>query len=167
MIGCRYPQSAIVADYARAGAGLVVTGGLLLFTDLLPVVSYIAWGLTVLFGTFAWRTLLRQCTQVDADDHGIRLQSRLYRGFDRDLSWPDLRGLKVRYFSTKRDRSDGWMQVVLNGSGGRIQLDSSLEGFEAIMALAARAAQEQRLELSPTTLTNLRSLGLAPEEEGA
>lgn len=167
MTGLRYPQNAIYADYARAGAGLVVSIGLLVFTDLLPIVFYIALGLTLLFAVFAWRTLLRQFSLVIVDDQGIRLQSSLHRSFDRQLPWQRLSDLKVRYFSTKRDRSDGWMQIVLKGDGTRIQLDSSLDGFEDIVARAAGEARERDLELGPTTLTNLRAMGLAPEEDGA
>ena len=164
MTGYRYPQGAILGDYARAGAGLIVSVGLLLFTDLLPIVTYIAWGLTVLFVIFAWRTLLRQYSRIEADERGIRLHNQLFRGFDRDLPWPGLQDLKVRFFSTKRDRSDGWMQIVLKGNKGQIRLDSTLEGFEGIAELAVEAARRQQLVLSPTTLTNLQSMGLAPKE---
>lgn len=166
MTGCRYPSNAIVWDYARAGCGLVVCVGLLLFTDLLPVVSYIVWGLGLLFAVFAWRTLLRQYTTIDADESGIRLRSGLHSAFDRELSWPDLQDLKMRYFSTKRDRSDGWMQIVIKGEGVRIQLDSNLDGFEEIAAQAAQAAQRCKLKLNPTTVANLKSMGLPAEEEG-
>ncbi len=167
MIGHRYPQSGIIGDFARAGVGLLVSVGLLLFTDLLPIVSYIAWGLTLLFAVFAWRTLLRQFSLVEVDGQGIRLTNRVHRRFSKELPWSAMSDMKVRYFSTKRDRSDGWMQIVLKGNGSRIQLDSTLEGFDGIAAQAARHAQQRRLELSPTTLTNLKSMGLAPEEESA
>ena len=167
MTACRYPQSAIMWDYARAVCGLAVCAGLLLFTDLLPIVSYIAWGLGVLFAAFAWRTLLRQYTTIEADECGIRLRSRLHSRFDRELLWPALQDLKMRYFSTKRDRSDGWMQMVVRGNGTRIQLDSTLDGFDEIAAHATRVARQMGLDLNPTTTTNLRSMGLWPERDSA
>lgn len=167
MTSLRYPQSALFADYARAGAGLVVSVGLLVFTDLLPIWAYIALGLTLLFAIYAWRTLLRQFSLVEIDEQGVRLRSRLHGVLDRDLTWGDLSELKVRYFSTKRDRSDGWMQIVLKGNGTRIQFDSSLEGFEGVVELAAREAQARELALNPTTLANLRAMGLAANEDDA
>lgn len=167
MTGLRYPQSVLFADYARAGAGLAVSIGLLIFTDLLPIWAYIAFGLTLLFAIYAWRTLLRQFSLVEVDEQGIRLRSSLHNALDRDLPWEDLNELKVRYFSTKRDRSDGWMQIVLKGNGTRIQFDSSLEGFEGVVELAAREAQARELALNPTTLANLGSMGLISNEDNA
>lgn len=167
MTGLRYPQNALFADYARAGAGLVVSIGLLVFTDLLPIWAYIAIGLTLLFAIYAWRTLLRQFSLIEVDGQGIRLKSSLHSFLNRELSWQDMRELKLRYFSTKRDRSDGWMQIVLKGKGARIQLDSNLDGFDGVVEMAAREAQARELPLSPTTLANLRAMGLAPNEENA
>ena len=50
--------------------------------------------------------------------------------------------LKLSYFSTKRDRSDGWMQLSVGSTGGRmVKVNSSLDGFHDIVERAARAAE--------------------------
>ena len=70
--------------------------------------------------------------------------------------------LKLSYFSTKRDRSDGWMQLAVRSAGGRaVKVDSSLEGFYDIVERAARAAETTGLQLSLATRANLRSMGIS------
>ena len=39
------------------------------------------------------------------------------------VEWNRLDRLKLSYFSTKRDRSDGWMQLTLGSAGGRTRED--------------------------------------------
>ena len=76
--------------------------------------------------------------------------------------------MKLSYFSTKRDRSDGWMQLSLGSTGSRtLRVDSALEGFYDIVERAARAAETAGLPLSVATLANLRSMGItvAGQEE--
>ena len=57
------------------------------------------------------------------------------------------------------------MQLILGGAGKRLKIESTLEGFEQVVALAARQAGARRLELSPTTVENLRALGVEPSHE--
>ena len=59
------------------------------------------------------------------------------------IEWDRLDRLKLSYFSTKRDRSDGWMQLTVGSAGGRtVKIDSSLDGFHDVVERAARAAAE-------------------------
>ena len=78
------------------------------------------------------------------------------------VEWNRLDRMKLSYFSTKRDRSDGWMQLAVGSAGGRlVKVDSALDGFYDIVERAARAAEGLRLELSPATRVNLRSMGIS------
>ena len=84
------------------------------------------------------------------------------------VEWSRIDRMKLSYFSTKRDRSDGWMQLTVGSAGGRtMKVDSSLDGFHDIVERAARAAEANRLELSPATRANLRAMGIvvAGQEE--
>ena len=77
------------------------------------------------------------------------------------VEWNRLDRLKLSYFSTKRDRSDGWMQLSVGSTGGRlIKVDSALEGFHDIVARAARAAEATGTPLSDATRANLKSMGI-------
>ena len=78
------------------------------------------------------------------------------------MEWGRLDRLKLSYFSTKRDRSDGWMQLSVGSTGGRqVKVDSSLDGFHDIVERAARAAEAGGVGLSEATRANLRSMGIS------
>jgi hypothetical protein len=78
------------------------------------------------------------------------------------VEWNRLDRLKLSYFSTKRDRSDGWMQLSIGSAGGRaVKLDSSLDGFHDVVERAARAAETAGLPLSDTTRANLKAMGIS------
>jgi hypothetical protein len=120
----------------------------------------------VLFAIFFVRTALRQRTRyvlgpdtLCADGPAGTL-----------VEWSRLDRMKLSYFSTKRDRGGGWMQLAIGSAGARIvKVDSALEGFYDIVERAAQAAEANGLELSMATRVNLRSMGIsvAGQEETA
>jgi hypothetical protein len=160
----RYPRQTLWADYLRAGTGAVLCGLPLTVLDVNRWVALVLGAGFVLFGIFFVRTALRQKTRyvlgpdtLCADGPAGTL-----------VEWSRLDRMKLSYFSTKRDRSDGWMQLAVGSSGGRaVKVDSALEGFYDIVERAARAAETAGLELSAPTRANLRSMGItvAGQEE--
>ena len=165
----RYQRSALRGDYIRTGIGIAVCA--------LGVA--LAWGATVVVAIFAvaglfflifgLRTMVRHRTEIHLTDDGIRRSIALggtpEGGWVRALAWTDLRGLRLRYYSTRRDRSGGWMQLTLLGGQGRLSLDSTVEGFDRIVRAAAEAARNNDVALNSTTMTNMTALGvrLGPE----
>jgi hypothetical protein len=150
-----YPARRLIGDYVRAASGLLLTAGPAV---LLPAGSYgfILLGAgAALFAALAGQTCLRQLTSVRVDEEGIEAGPGGTR-----IRWRDLSGVKLSYFSTRRDGRGGWMQLSLQGGRGRIRLDSRLEGFETVVGLAARWALENRIALSPASTSNLKALGL-------
>lgn len=150
-----YPARRLTGDYLRAASGLLLTAGP---AALLPVGSYGFISLVVgaaLFAALAGQTCLRQCTEVRVDEDGIET-----RPLGTHIRWHDLSGVKLSYFSTRRDGRGGWMQLSLRSDGGRIRLDSSLDGFETVAALVARRAEENRVALTPASMSNLKALGI-------
>src|SRR5262249_11190964 len=70
--------------------------------------------------------------------------------------------LELSYFSTKRDRSGGWMQLTVGSAGGRaVKIDSSLDGFHDVVERAAEAANVTHLPLSRATRADLRAQGMS------
>jgi hypothetical protein len=174
----RYPQKALVADYLRASIGVFLPVALMLFTDLLPLVFYIMAALVVLFGFYGLRTIWRQGTVLVVDDDGVRQEGPLGGLLDRRIGWSEMCDFRLRYYSTRRDGSDGWMNLVLRGpkrspyrfgaaGGGRIRLDSNLPGFDDVVARTHAAAVTHGLEIDRTSATNLASLGFGTDEERA
>ncbi|MFO1079803.1 MAG: hypothetical protein U1E23_04150 [Reyranellaceae bacterium] len=162
----RYPRETLWADYLRAGAGALLCAGPLLFLDVNPWLAVLLLAGLVLFSLFLLRTLLRHRTRyllatdtlcADGPAGGI-------------VEWSRLDRLKLSYFSTKRDRSDGWMQLTVGSVGGRaVKIDSSLDGFHDVVERAAMAARAVGLGLSRATRANLRAMGItvAGQEEMA
>ena len=72
--------------------------------------------------------------------------------------------MKLGYYSTRRDRKSGWMQLELGAGRARLSLDSRLDGFDRLVRFATAAAAERELELSEATAANLSALGIRVPE---
>jgi hypothetical protein len=152
----RYPPKELVGDYVRAALGVAATGGPLLFVPASPVMMWVLGGLAALFLAFGARTALRQTTVVRVDDAGITAIGPL----GVSIAWSELGRLGLAYYSTRRDRSRGWMQLSVRGSGRSLRVDSTIDGFREIVAIAADHAEQRRLDLSPATIGNLVAMGI-------
>lgn len=157
----RYSTSGLAADYCRAGIGLLATAGPLVFLDLTGGFVYVLAPLAILFGVFAVRTLVRQLTAYEATETGLRVSGPI--GFE--LAWSDVSDVRLRYYSTRRDRGRGWMQLRVSGAGRTVRLDSTLEGFSDIVGRAAEEAACRDIVLGDATLDNMRALGVAGMSE--
>lgn len=153
-----YPLRSLLPDYARGAAGLLIGGGGGLLAPSTPHTVIIFGGLTALFLLFTLRTISRHRAQIEVTDESITMTGL----GAKILNWKDLTHVKLRYYSTRRNRSEGWMTLKLGGSGKRIALDSALDGFDAIAARSVRAIRENDIAIDETTLANFAALGLAP-----
>jgi hypothetical protein len=114
----------------------------------------------LLFLVFGLRTWRRQISRVEVDSAGISLFSPRRVS----LAWNQLRAVKLSYYSTRADRTGGWMQLTLKGDGQpAIRLDSSLERFEQVARYAAAVARDHGLPLTAATQSNFSALGIDVE----
>jgi hypothetical protein len=154
----RYPRPTLWADYIRAGIGTVLCGLPLVLIDVNRWIAAILLAGFVLFAAFFVRTALRQHTRYVLGPDTLCADGPA----GSMVEWNRLDRMKLSYFSTKRDRSDGWMQLAVGSAGARtVKVDSALEGFYDIVERAARAAETNRLELTVATRANLRSMGIS------
>ena len=159
----RYPLRTVALDYFYSLLGLAFTlTPLALVTPLAPVTGVLAF-FALLFFLFALRTAIRHNTFVAVSDECVTLGGL----WGADIAWGELRELKLSYFSTRRDRQEGWMQLRLRGEKRTIRLDSTLAGFDKLVARAAQEARQNALDLEPGTVQNLIALGLAEPPEPA
>lgn len=153
-----YPRHSLWADYIRAIGGALLCGLPLL---LFPVERWIGLALAagfVVFTLFFIRTLLRQRTRYILGPDTLAADGP----WGARVEWDRLDRMKLAYYSTKRDRSGGWMQLTIRSAAARtVKIDSSLDCFYDIVEQAARAAQARDLELSHATRANLRSMGIS------
>ncbi|HYM31562.1 MAG TPA: hypothetical protein VEU47_09700 [Candidatus Cybelea sp.] len=162
MIRYRYSFAALAPDYARAAAGTLLTGAPVLFADLASVMLWLLGGLAVLFLTFGVRTAIRQATSVEISAKRVRVDGP----FGATINWEELQGLDVRYFSTKRDRTGGWMQLTLRGKGRSIRIDSTIDGFADLARRADMAAQARGVHMTASSRANLDALGYGLDASG-
>jgi ABC-type dipeptide/oligopeptide/nickel transport system ATPase component len=115
----RYSLQNLLPDYLRGGAGLIIGGGGWLLAPGMLHVVVIFGGLTLLFLLFTMRTVARQYTRIEMTDDAITC------GGTRRLAlrWSDLDRVKLRYYSTRRNRSGGWMTLKLARGRTTISVD--------------------------------------------
>jgi hypothetical protein len=160
-----YPASAMIGDYLRATAGLVPAGAIFATMPVAPVPATLLGGFAIVFGIFGLRTALRHNTSIEMTDTEIRAYGLVANGLiERAISWAELDRLRLSYFSTRRDRKSGWMQLGLAGGGVRLSLDSRIAGFGEVVRRAADAAYERQLQVSESTAANLEALGVRVPE---
>jgi hypothetical protein len=155
-----YPPAAAFADFARAGAGLLLAAVPLVLADTIPVVTVILAILVIVFAVYALRTASRQFTRVEIDEDGVRARGPT----THTVPWRTLRRVKLSYYSTRRDRTGGWLQLTIAGDAETLTVDSRIAGFESLAERAIIAARKKGLKLDPTTLYNFQSLGLSTNE---
>jgi hypothetical protein len=173
MMVYRYRTGRLVGDYLRCGFGLA---GLIAAWVLLPSgprVDIVMGGLTLPFLLFTIRTVWRQTARIEVSDQAITLTSLRLAFFNQGpMAWRDLVSIKLRYYSTRRNRKNGWFTMHLAGPTARIAFDSDLDGFEDMARRAALAARDNGIATDDTTRANLAALGFAdqapwhPERDG-
>ena len=155
----RYPAKVLIADDLRAAAGLAVSVGILSVARLPNVLTYIFAALTALFAAFALRTILRHLTALEGSDTGVRTTGPGGGSID----WEELQDLRLRYYSTRRDRENGWMHLKIKGRHATVRVDSSIEGFDRIVERTAAEAARRRIQVGDLTRSNWAAMGIATE----
>lgn len=158
----RYETRTLVADYLRAGVGAFLCLGPLLVVESGSIMVYILAVLGAVFLVFGGRTFLRHRSAVGLSAEGLQIHGP----WPRSLAWRDLGGMKLAYFSTGRTKAKGWMELKLRGGGTSMSFDSSLDGFDAVVAAALHAARANDLKLSDVTRANLDAMGFAVSAGG-
>lgn len=148
-----YRTGPIVADLARAGAGLVlVLTPLVMLTPSWPVALGLL-GLAALFAVFLHQSWRRRGTRVRITEEGIELVGEQ----DRRLAWRELDLLRLRWFGPRRQGA-GWLDLELRGAGKRIAVTSGLEGFDLVLGRALAAAERNGVVLEAVTQANVAAV---------
>jgi len=146
----------MLGDYLRSAAGLVPTVAVLATLPLGTVGVIMLSGFAALFGVFGIRTMLRHWTRFEMTESALR-SSGLH---NISIVWQELDKMRLTYYSTRRDRRDGWMQLELRSGRSSLSLDSRIDGFVELVERSTRAAETRGLLLTAATLANLATLGV-------
>jgi hypothetical protein len=151
----RYSPQKLLPDYLRGGAGLIICAGLVALAPSVTAVLVIFGGLALLFALFMLQTAQKQFLQLEMTEGEIRTASNPSRA----EAWRDLRDLRLRYYALRRNKPGGWMTLRLGFPGRRISVDSGIDGFDTIVARAAREVGERPVKMDDATRANLAALG--------
>jgi hypothetical protein len=149
-----YPARALLADYARASAGLLFAAAVV-FLPLNRAVALVFGAFAVVLLGFGLRTLARQMSRVELSETGIAITGPL----PRRIAWTELTRFRLRYFALRKDRKHGWMELTLTGGRAKLSIESHIDGFATIVERAAQAAAG--LEIDEASLINLGAMGIA------
>ena len=151
----RYPIEVQRSDLIRGGGGLLLTAGPLIFLPMHWVVTVLFSAAAILFAVFTARIVQRVFTRYESGEQGIVAHGPA----GATIAWDALSALKLKFFSTRRDRKDGWMLLILKDGRRTLKLESTLTGFDEIVDRAAEVAKAKRLPLTDATTSNLLAMG--------
>lgn len=151
----RYPASSLLSDGLRAAFGLATTFGPLLLLDVARFLALILAGLGLVFAIFALKLVVQGLSSIELSDDGIFRHGPIALSLD----WRDVTSLRLTHYATPRRPSDGWYQLTLAGDTGAFKVNSTIDGFDDIVAAAVEAAEVAGVALDPATGENLKGLG--------
>ncbi|MBI37521.1 MAG: hypothetical protein CL568_08080 [Alphaproteobacteria bacterium] len=151
-----YSPSSLNSDMFKGLIGFLICVVPILLVNMMPWIMIILFCSAVLFVVFGGRAWARRYTRIIIDDRGVTMQGFM----SAYITWQDLNHLKLSYYSTRRNRKNGWMQLQLKSISQGFTVDSNLYGFEELCKKAYIAATNNDLELTINTRRNLAELGI-------
>jgi hypothetical protein len=159
----RYDPRAIGRAYLRCTIGLTLTLGPLLALGPSPWLSVLLLALAALFLAYLASTIALHTAEIVLDEHGIRCAGL----FRENIEWSALTAMELNYYSTRADRSGGWMELVVRGGHRLIRVRSELAGFAPIAARVASEVLRRELSIDERSLAHLLTLGYPPDPVGS
>ena len=157
----RYSRAAVAGAYARSAVGLAFTLGPLVSLEPAPSLSAVLVVGAALFLVYLAKSIALHTAEIVVDARGIRTQGL----FAADIAWDALRTVALNYYTTRSDRSQGWIELVVRGRRGTIRVQSVLQGFDEIVAFAVREAEARNCAFTDRTRTHLAMLGIRTGRE--
>jgi len=155
-----YSWRSLLPDYAGSAIGLAFSLGPLALVHPAQSAAWVLAAIGMLFLVYFGRTVCRQLTHIELDDNGIRVRGPAFLRLRAAIRWEDLRSLRLDYYSTRRDREGGWMQLRLRDARRTIRIDSELDGFVDLVRVVVLQARRRGIEMDEPTRANLEVLGL-------
>lgn len=120
-------------------------------------VTFVLSAVFLIFSVHGLFACARFRTRVHLDpDHISMLGAR-----KRSIQWSKLRGVRLAYYTTRRDREQGWFRMSLRGLHNQcLAVDSRLTDFHLIARQVAVAAHQRNILPDPASRENFRALGI-------
>jgi len=147
-------MGSLLMDGLRSVFGLAVSFGPLAILDVAWPLAILLLAMGMVFILFTARLIEQLCSSIELTEEGICLSGTRRQ----TLQWPEITSLKLAHYGVPRRSSPGWYQLSIRSNGGVLKVDSTIEKFGDIVAMAAKAAADRSLALDPATIENLRVL---------
>lgn len=153
----RYPIRQFLTEAGGAVTGVTFFGAPLLFVKPSSVIFLALTLVIALFVVYGIRAMIRQKQAFRLTDAGL-----VRTGLNPcEISWNTLKRVRVRYYSTRRDRTSGWLQMIVDGEGKTVRVDSALIDFDVFTSEVVGKAAEIGAELDGTTIQNCLAAGIS------
>jgi len=156
----RWPRAAIIADYWRSGLAFAACFVVALLVPPLSIAFALFAPLAIVFGLYLAQTILRARTVLKLEPEGLAVSGFLGT---RTIRWDALDRFALRYYTLRRDKEAGWLDLKLGGGGTSITLDDRMDGFRHILERAWEAARSRDIGISSSTYANLTAAGVLPK----
>jgi len=153
----RYKGRSIALECMQGAAGFALTGGLLMGAQPAGLAIWALAAAAGLFLVYFGRAVVRYLTRIELDERGIQARGPL----GAVIPWDEISSLQLDHYTTRSDRSGGWMQLDVRGARRSIRIDSSLTEFAVLAAAVAREASRRGKPLDERTRFNFGSLGIS------
>ena len=149
----RYRSGALWIEALKALAGSFVCLGVAASLPLDWFPGGLMLVLGIIFLGYGGLTVYRTRMRIVATTEGL-----LELPSGRSLPWREILRLQLVYYSTRRDREDGWMELTLRANNAAWRVDSRLDGFQEFVRVVLRHTAENEIEMDSTTAHNLKAL---------
>lgn len=157
----QYPRKTTYLAVARMLAGIGVVGGLCLLIGGV-VATVVAAVLVVIFVVYGAKAIMRGQDKIDLTSEGLLINT--WRPGDasdgniKELPFSEISGLRLAYYSTRRDGEKGWMELVLKTPKAKLVVESEIKGFRQIAMTCYAHAKRQGVRLTLASERNFEVL---------
>ena len=145
-------------DYFKALIGICFSLVPYLFFKISNELTFIFIFIFIIFVYYGFETFLRNISEIIVTDNGIYQKNAILK--EKYLSWDKIDTIKLRYFSTRRDKEKGWLELSIYKNNRKIKIYSSITNFSIILNIIANKAKNNNFEINNNTRLNFRAFGL-------
>ena len=152
-----YPSRMLGWECAKGISGALACAAVIVFLHPTPWLGWPIGIVGVLFFMYFGQQFSRRYLRLQLDDTGLIHD---LPGNRKAIRWSELSDLRLNFYPQSKGTTQGTLVLTIKGGASRIKVDSTLEHFPTVLTRAAQAARDNGIELHPTTVENLTSLGL-------
>ncbi len=130
---------------------------LIFFLNISNYILYIVIVCLFLLSIFFIYTLIKNLTKIILTDEGILKKNPFQNIF---FKWDDISEIKLKYYSTRRDKEKGWMILYLLKQRKKMTIHSSISDFNVILEKIGSKTDSNKYLFNYNTQNNFKAMGI-------